>query len=202
MGGSSSQTRGQSMHVHRLSRSLSAQLRGGGSCGVNPSATCEGKSIWNGLPWNGSSCPRNDKNADAFFAPFPMKFMAKSFATPNCTSLQLLKKPFAKFCPTKKSTDFTAISFEDDSCVAVTFTNDPWFWEQVNEQKKDRKLFRQAGQDEMKFSANFKFWCRVSTCSGVQQTGPWANCSPHAAISASLTSSVSGYAPVSNNLVR
>src|SRR5271168_834941 len=54
---------GQSMHVHRLLRSLSAQLRGTLLSGENCGGDESGKFIWNGLPMAFSS-PRNLKKEE------------------------------------------------------------------------------------------------------------------------------------------
>ena len=54
---------GQSMHVHRLPRSSSAQLRGTLSSEENCGGAESGKFIWKGLPMSFSS-PRNLKKEE------------------------------------------------------------------------------------------------------------------------------------------
>jgi len=49
------QMSGQSMQVHRLAKSLSAQFLGVGSRGVDPGGVVNGKFIWKGLPMSFSS---------------------------------------------------------------------------------------------------------------------------------------------------
>ena len=61
----------------------------------------------------------------------------------------------------------------------MTLTKDRCFGEQVKEQKKERKLFRHAGHEDIRPSTWLKLSRSVSTCSVVQHTGTSANSGPH-----------------------
>lgn len=73
------------------------------------------------------------------------------------------------------------------------FRNVAWSGEHEKEQKNERKLFRQAGQAEIKASTWLKLSRSVSNWSDVQQTGPSSNSVPHTSRSKLRVSSSSGY---------
>jgi len=63
------------------------------------------------------------------------------------------------------------------------FINVAWCGEHVKVQKNERKLFRQAGQAEIKASTWLKLSRSVSSWSDVQQTGPSTNSEPQTSLS-------------------
>ena len=71
--------------------------------------------------------------------------------------------------------------------------NVAWSGEHEKEQKNDRKLFRQAGQAEIKASTWLKLSRSVSNWSDEQQTGPSPNSGPQTSRSKRRVSSSSGY---------
>ena len=71
--------------------------------------------------------------------------------------------------------------------------NVAWSGEHEKEQKNDRKLFRQAGQAEIKASTWLKLSRSVSNWSDVQQTGPSPNSGPQTSRSKRRVSSSAGY---------
>ena len=73
------------------------------------------------------------------------------------------------------------------------FRNVAWSGEHENKQKNERKLFRQAGQAEIKASTWLKLSRRVSNWSDVQQTGPSPNSKPQTLRSKRRVFSSSGY---------
>lgn len=62
----------------------------------------------------------------------------------------------------------------------------------MKEQKKDLKLFLQAGQDAKKASTCTKLLFSVSTWSVVQHTGPVANSAPQTSVNKLRASSSEG----------
>lgn len=75
-------------------------------------------------------------------------------------------------------------------CVDVTFRKEAWFGEQVKEQKKDLKLFKQAGQEEMRPVTCAKLSRRVVSWAEVQHVGPVAKSAPQTEV---RRSRLSGY---------
>ena len=76
--------------------------------------------------------------------------------------------------------------------MEVKFRNVAWSGEHEKVQKNERKLFRQAGQAEIKASTWLKLSRSVSNWSDVQQTGPSPNSVPQTLRSKRLVSP-SGY---------
>lgn len=72
------------------------------------------------------------------------------------------------------------------------FKNVAWSGEHVNVQKKDRKLFLQAGQEEIRRVAWLRLSRSVSTWSDEQQTGPSLNSAPQTSTSRERASLSSG----------
>ena len=123
----------------------------------------------------------------ALVARLPMNRMARVFAGPKTTSLQLSKVAFLNSSDRKNATSFTAVTLSR-SCLstlparsggfgsacwtAVTFANVAWSGEQKRVQKRFRKLARHAGQPMMKTSASCSCVCRVCACAALQHSLP------------------------------
>ena len=104
--------------------------------------------------------------------------MTYPFVVENLTSLHESKNVCPKVSDTRKSTDATISLFPSGWMVAVTLRNVDWSGEQVNVQKKSKKFFLHAGQEERMEDAIPRFVERSSSCSAVQHTFAEAHSSP------------------------
>jgi hypothetical protein len=110
----------------------------------------------------------------------------------NLTSLQESKKPDPYWSETKKSSLVTTDLLSVDRAVEVTFRKVDWSGEQVNVQKKLRKLAQQAGHAEIIGAACLVEAIKSSTWSWLQHALECSKDAPQVDTS-KLRSSLLGY---------